>query len=389
MSIGSAYLRGARIVVIGAGAIGSVLTYRLAQAGAQVTLVERAFPGSGTTGNSFAWVNSFGKTPREYHRLNASGLRAHQELARELDGEWLHAHGGLQWAYAADQDHVQHLRDTVKRLREWGYRVETLTPEQATRDLEPDLFIDPDTVEEVFYTPNEAWINGVGLCHGATSAAVRRYGATLVHDEVTGFGLAGGAIEHVRLAGGGSLPVDAVINAAGPNAARVAALAGVELPVTRQPGCLIVTEPAPVALRAVIHAPEGIVRGDGGWRLLLHGEDFDHWVESETPITIDHPFCQQAVERARAVLPGLAGIRAEGVRFGVRPMPRDGRSIVGFDPGVTGLYHVATHSGVTLCATLGQLVTEDLNGEQPPELEPFRPTRFTDRAALVYTGTQE
>ncbi len=46
----SDYLRDARVVVIGAGAIGAALTYRLAQAGAKLTTIERRYPGAGTTG---------------------------------------------------------------------------------------------------------------------------------------------------------------------------------------------------------------------------------------------------------------------------------------------------------------------------------------------------
>jgi glycine/D-amino acid oxidase-like deaminating enzyme len=41
------------IIVIGAGVVGSCLTFRLAQGGANVTLVDRGTPATGTTGTSF------------------------------------------------------------------------------------------------------------------------------------------------------------------------------------------------------------------------------------------------------------------------------------------------------------------------------------------------
>ncbi len=389
MSVESEFLRGARVVVIGAGAVGSVTAYRLSQAGAAVTIVERRYPGSGTTGNSFAWTNSFGKTPRDYHRLNSRSIRDHQDLMRELNGDWFHFDGGLQWAHADDPDRSRHLRETVSRLRAWGYRVETLTPERVMRDLEPDLFIDPDRVEEVFYTPYEGWVNGVGLAHGASSAAVRQYSARLVHDEVVGLDGPTGAIDTVRLAGGGSLPADVVINAAGPDAARIAALAGVDLPIRRQPGFLIATEPAPVSLKAVVHAPESFVHADGGARLLLHRDDYDERAESEEPVDIEDPLCRQAVINATAILPGLKGIRAEGTRLGVRPMPKDGHPIVGFEPEVTGLYELVMHSGITLSAAMGLLVTDDLIGAQPPELAPYRPERFRSGRLHSISATDE
>jgi glycine/D-amino acid oxidase-like deaminating enzyme len=383
MAFESAYLRDAQIVVIGAGAVGSVIAYRLAQSGAAVTIVERRFPGSGTTGSSFAWINAFNKPPREYHRFNARSMREHIDLARELDGGWVHPDGGLSWEHADNELRSRQIKEKVRQLHQWGYRVETLAPEQAMRDLEPDLFIDPDRVEEVYYAPHEGWINGVGLCHGASSAAVQRYGATLVAGEVVGLSESSGAVDGVTLASGETIPADAVINTAGPDAARVAALAGVDLPVARQPGVLVVTEPAPVNLRTVIHCPETFIHADGGWRLLLHREDYDQLVESEHPLERTHPHGRRAIENAIPVVPGLKGIEPEGIRMGIRSMPKDGYPIIGFDPAVSGLYHAVMHSGVTLSAAVGNLVTEDLMGQEPPELEPYRPQRFAAQARVV------
>jgi len=376
--IGASYFSDASIVIIGAGAVGSATAYRLAQAGAAVTVVERRFPGAGTSGSSFAWLNSFGKTPRDYHRLNLRSIGEHQDLARELGGDWVHIGGGITWAHHDDRDHAEPLRERVRSLRQWGYRVETLSPEQVMRELEPDLFIDPDRVEEVYVAPHEGWLNGVGLCHGALSAAVRRYGAQIVRDEIVGITVQSGTVEGVVLASGERLPADAVINAAGPDAKRVAALAGIDLPVERQSGLLIVTEPAPVSLRSVINAPETSMRADGGWRLLLSRYDYDVLVESEVPLESGHPFPQQAVQNATAIIPGIAGVRVEGVRLGILAMPKDGHPIIGFDPDIAGLYHLVMHSGMTLSAIVSNLVREDLLGAEVPELTPYRPERFRD-----------
>ena len=97
MTLGSDFLRGAQIVVIGAGAVGAAVSYRLAQAGGRVTTVERRFAGSGTSGSSFAWLNGFSKTPRHYHRLNVMGIRDHQDLADELGGNCVHIDCALHW----------------------------------------------------------------------------------------------------------------------------------------------------------------------------------------------------------------------------------------------------------------------------------------------------
>ncbi len=69
-------------VVVGAGVLGVCVAARLAEAGADVTLLEQAQPGHAATRSSFAWLNSNNKTPRAYHDLNYAGMRAWAELAR-------------------------------------------------------------------------------------------------------------------------------------------------------------------------------------------------------------------------------------------------------------------------------------------------------------------
>ena len=47
-----------KTIVIGAGVMGASVAYRLAQAGAIVTVLEAARVGGGTSGISFAWTNA-------------------------------------------------------------------------------------------------------------------------------------------------------------------------------------------------------------------------------------------------------------------------------------------------------------------------------------------
>ena len=72
------------VIVIGAGSVGANVAYRLAARGARVTVLEAGAPGGGTSGVSFAWTNSFNKTPRDYHDLNTAGMAEHRALVQEL-----------------------------------------------------------------------------------------------------------------------------------------------------------------------------------------------------------------------------------------------------------------------------------------------------------------
>ena len=64
------------ITVIGAGILGSLTAFRLAKAGNEVTLIDSSEDlSTGATGNSFAWLNAFTKTPDHYHGLNFMSMQ--------------------------------------------------------------------------------------------------------------------------------------------------------------------------------------------------------------------------------------------------------------------------------------------------------------------------
>ena len=372
----SAYIKGAKIVIVGAGALGSALAYRLAQAGAVVTVIERAHPGAGTTGRSFAWLNGMDKPPREYHRLNVLSIRDHEDLADELGGTWVHVTGSVHWAEAGGGARAAALEQSVRQMLGWGARVDRLTPEEAMRELEPDLLIDPATVDAVYFVNRAGWLDPMAMAHGALTAAVERYGATLIHGDVSGVAMAGDMIESLTLADGRTIPADVVINAAGPDAAWIAKLAGSVLPMERTPGLLIVTAPAPARLYHVVYGPEVHMRPEGGGRVMIQWEPLDSDAADGPPPPRDGARIFAALDHAVAVLPKLAGIEVEAVRLGLRPVPKDGYPVIGFDASVGNLYHMVTHSGITLAARLALLVTEELTGGDTALLEPYRPGRF-------------
>ena len=86
------------IVVVGAGIVGASVAYRLACAGAAVTVLDAGRAGGGTSAATFAWINANRKEPLTYYLLNRAGMAEHLLLRRELgDGSWLHLVGNLEW----------------------------------------------------------------------------------------------------------------------------------------------------------------------------------------------------------------------------------------------------------------------------------------------------
>jgi glycine/D-amino acid oxidase-like deaminating enzyme len=361
------------IVVVGAGSVGANVTYRLAQRGARVTLLDAGAPGAGTSSSSFAWLNAFRKTPRVYFDLNVASMAEHAALADELGaltgrGGWHHRHGGLHWE---DTPGAQaELRANAERLESWGYPIELISPEAAS-ELEPDLAIGP-SVQEVVHTPSEGYVEMVVLI-GALLDGARRHGAAIRgNTRVTRLLREGDRVVGVETAAGERIGADVVVDCAGPAADEVIRLAGAELPFGRVPGRLVYTSPVATTLRRPIHGPGGHFRPDGGGRIVLSDGNHDATYRDDTTHTPE-----ESLAAVAKLLRPLAGARVEATRVGIRPMPTDEKPMVGTVPGLDGFYVAVSHSGVTLGPLWGRIVAAELlDGVTDARLETFRPGRF-------------
>ncbi len=386
----SAELRPHRCVVIGAGVLGVCVAARLAEAGTEVTLLERDRPGSGATRSSFAWLNANDKAPRAYHDLNHAGMRAWAGLSADLGGAvWYRPSGNLEWAASATGRAL--LAARVRRLAGWGYPARLIGARQAA-ELEPSLRL-PRPAPDVAWFPDEGYLLTESMVSQLTEVATR-HGATLLTgapghvvglDPARGVGEVGGG-RAVRTAAGPVIPADAVVCCAGRWVPELAALAGAAGPVplvgwaapgATAPGLVVqagpVTPPGP---SRIVHAPDVYLRPHSGG--LVHLEAPDAAVDLHTPEAELRQWADELLRRARRVVGGLQDAAVVGYQVCVRPLPTDGRSIVGWLPGADGVYVAVTHSGVTLGAHLARLVTAELvTGAVPAALAPFRPDRFT------------
>jgi glycine/D-amino acid oxidase-like deaminating enzyme len=368
-----------RVAVIGAGIIGASVAFRLAQGGeARVFVVERSRPGSGTTSASFAWANANEKTPRDYFELNHAGLEEHFRLRDQLpDGApWLHPGGNIEWAEegAAQEE----LDRRIERLRSWGYAVEWCKALRANEILEPNVaFPGPET--PIAFFQEEAWVDAPRLANTLVELARRQGAEVRFSNAVESIETADGCVSALRLQSDERLPVDAVVNAAGWEADRVAALFGRTLPLKPSKGLILglVMEEAPIG--RVVHSQHVNLRPNGPGRVVAHHGSLDRELENDTARR-KRFLCQELLDRARLVVPALESAKAEGARIGVRPIPEDGRPCVGAVPSLPRYYEAVTHSGVTLGPLLGRLLAREIRDDEVDALlSPFRPDRFPQR----------
>lgn len=365
-----------RTIVIGAGVMGASVAYRLAQAGAAVTVLEATRIGGGTSGISFAWTNANKKPPRPYHDLNVAGVKAHAALADEFGATpWRHGGGSLEWE--AEPDRAAQ-RQNVEQLQSWGYAAEWLTPHQV-QELEPD--IDPAVIGDapVAFFPDEGWLDPVVYAHAMLSAARRRHGAEIICGaRIVDLIMTGDRVSGVRTADGRQYDADIVVNCAGRWTNEATRDAGLHLPLAPTVGFLVFTPPVAASLARVVRTPVINARPDGAGRLMLHWNPTDAELAFDKPLSPSMSEARDLVRRARRLLPSIGEVEPEAVRIAIRPIPGDHFSAIGPMPRNSSGYYVAvTHSGVTMSPFLGIAVADEIvRGRQRAELADFRPARF-------------
>jgi glycine/D-amino acid oxidase-like deaminating enzyme len=363
-----------KAIVVGAGIVGSGVAFRLAQAGADVTVIEGDRIGGGTSGISFAWTNAHRKPPRPYHNLNVAGMRAHAALRHEFGSTpWFHQHGCIQWVGpAARNEQAQN----VARLREWDYAAEWITPKRLL-ELEPD--IDPKQIGDapIVFFPEDGWIDPV-VYAGAMVRAAESFGAKVrCGVKVAGVETKNGRVTGARLANGEIVAGDVIVNCAGRWADRVSDDPGFQIPLAPTVGFLVFTPPVPVAVKRPLLTPDINLRPDGAGRLMMRKDEMDEKVTLDTVPTASMPQSLEIMRRAVELLPRLDNVKPEAARITARPIPKDGFSAVGPAPRVDGYYYVVTHSGVTMSPFLAACVADEIvRGKERSELATFRPSRF-------------
>src|SRR5204863_6037003 len=233
-----------RIVIAGAGIIGANLAYRLARRGAAVTLLEKTRPASGATANSFAWINAtYSKQPRPYFQLNRLGIEAWQQLDRELPGELpLRWGGSVEWY--GDDRRAAEFREEIRHHQAWGYPTHVVD-EQRLRELE--RHVEPGRVALAAHAEIEGSADPVGATDVLLARAARAGAHVVYPAEVTGLDERNGRLRAIRTSAG-DVEADVLIVACGTDTPRVAAMAGIHVPLKESPGVLVHTEPMPATL---------------------------------------------------------------------------------------------------------------------------------------------
>ena len=127
-----------KIIVVGAGIIGTTIAYELSKAGAKVTLIDKKFPGAQASGNSFSWINAtYPKLPYNYNLLSQLGIEAYKSLSKEvnLKIKWS---GSLEW-FENDNNESDAFKKLNKLLSFEKYTPVEIIKDNEARTLESNI----------------------------------------------------------------------------------------------------------------------------------------------------------------------------------------------------------------------------------------------------------
>jgi sarcosine oxidase subunit beta len=230
----------ADIVIVGGGIVGSSIAYHLTAAGCtNVLVLEReTHQGKGSTGKSMGGVRAQFATPVNI-QMSLYSIPFYASFDQRLG----HPAGYKPQGYlflATSERHLQYLRTNQEKQKALGLKTARMADADEIRSMFPQLYSD-DIVGGSFCSTDgfvDPYSAMVGFMSRAAESGARLWRTT----EVTAIHADSHGITGVQTTRG-PVATRTVVNAAGPWAAQVARLAGVDLPVEPLRRMLVPTEP--------------------------------------------------------------------------------------------------------------------------------------------------
>jgi glycine/D-amino acid oxidase-like deaminating enzyme len=379
--------RRARVVVIGAGAIGLAVALQLRRAGVEgVVVVDRnASPGMGSTSRANGGVRAQFTTPINivFSQFTIKKLRELHELSGGVVG---FRPVGYLFLTGTDAGEIA-LRRSCDLQRSLGVDVQWLSAHDV---IEKVPFVNVDGLSGATFCADDGIIDPHGVV-SALWAECRRLEAAFRFDtDVLDVG--GGAPARVHTTFG-DIDTEFVVNAAGPFAPGVAALAGIDLPVVSRRRNLACTEPVAGIADAIPMCVDNdtgvLIRREGTGFLIGFSDPAD---PPSTDTGFDPAFLDAIAARVGNRFPFLEDVPISPRKCwaGLYPETPDHHAIIGAPADAPWFIQCVGFGGHGIMHSFaaGQAVTELItNGASTTfDLDPLRLNRFAEAGAVVETA---
>lgn len=374
-----------RIAVIGGGVNGIATAYFLARlSDAEVTVFERDTLASASTGYSAGIIRHHYATTRHI-RLAHRGSQIIRNLPDLTGNDGGYRNNG-------------YLRLAPPDTSE---QFEAIVQKQQTVGVDVDL-IDPASLPDHHPHINPAGVGAAAIDHDggfadpylvttALAAAAAENGATIrTKTTVLGLDHDGQRVTGVET-DEGTTPADAVVNAAGPWVADIAATLDLRLPLTWHESKIAVLAadtpygPDLPSISDHTATPDMYTKPEPGGDFLVGGIDRPP-IDNATGLTgVTDAFLTEASDRLTTRLPAYADADVVDTWSGIITMTPDAHQLAGPTPEYPNFYLLAGGSGHGFKEAPGfaeSLAQTILDQEPRIDLTPYRPDRFADNELL-------
>ncbi len=368
------------VLVVGGGVVGWSVAHHLAQRRAgRILVVDRGGGGGGGGGGGSTERATGGFRAQFATEVNVRlSLLSRQKLlvfAEETGVDPGLLRAGYLFLYGAEAQR-QRLAAALEVQRAAGCRDAALVAADEVHRLAP--WIRTEGLLGAAFSPADGFLRPTEIRRGYREAAIRA-GVQALEADVVGLEQTGEGLR-VRTSAG-THQAGRVVNAAGAWAGRLAAMAGIDVPVAplrRQVAVTVPTGVLPESMPMIIF-PDGFhLRARDGRVLLLWPTD---GAEDPFDVSVDPAWTHTVVAMARERVPALAGVPIESTYAGLYEMSPDEHALLGPAPGLERLFLVNGSSGhgVMHAPALGQLAAEMLTGQRPGlDVQALRPARFAE-----------
>lgn len=354
----------ASVVIIGGGVMGVSTAFHLSEAGMpEVLLLDSGPLGGGSTCKAAGGVRAMFSDEVNV-RLGMRSLEAFAQFG-ERPGQEIDLQRVGYLFLLEQEEHVQAMAAAVELQNALGVPSRMIGVEEARRR---SPLIGTEGLLAAAWSPTDGHCTPESVVLGYATGA-RRLGATLVPGcPVTDVVVEDGAVTGVVTARG-TVSTDTVVCVAGPWSQSVAAMAGVDLPVTPLRRQVVITEPVPDL------PPRLPMTIDFATSFYFHGEGRGVLMGMSDPdeapgFRLDRsdawlPRLAQAVER-RA--PALAEVGVHSGWAGLYELTRDHNALIGEAPEVSRFLYATGFSGhgFLMGPAVGEVLRDLVLHREPP-----------------------
>jgi sarcosine oxidase subunit beta len=374
--------RSASVAIIGGGIMGASVAYHLARKGVRdIVILDRApGPAYGSTGRATGGFRAQFSTDINV-RLSLYSREQLRALHEATGRDTLISEVGYLWIASSDKElGALRLGLAVQRAAGLEHAIEV----SARNVMELNPAVSLDGVIGGTFCQTDGYIKPLEILQGYLEGAASLGVETVWDARCTGFTMHGDRITEVR-ATPGTFAVDTVVNAAGPWAADIAAMAGVPLPVDplrRQAAITEPTEVLPPTMPMTIFLDTGFhLRARDGRALVCWPTDGDPSKNDSSDA--DDGWLSEVQTMMKQRVPALGGVRFDRAACysGLYEMSPDKHAIVGFATECTNMFLVNGSSGhgVMHSPAIGEIAAAMITRTEPPiDVFQLRPSRFAE-----------